>query len=300
MCPLLYRVGAIVLFGSGPAKPVRAEPITARLVTVEGTEVRPSQTDIVRTLIESDLIGHSGVRLLSGDDPETAQMEITATLNRLGESYLLILSARLANGEQRSQKHKVAVFDEIDVATGRLVAALIEDVDLSATVERGAVLEAEQEPESFVKSTVGFELGLGPSWPVSNALSDHGTMWGVHFAVVWDVRDVLVDLRTDFQFGNDHADTFAFSTTIGSRYVWYEARRFGLYTGIEVGFGYVRSESPSPNIERSAFLVGGNTGILFLRHSDINLDVRARVVMYTESVDGSLPVLLGVGLGIRF
>ena len=125
-------------------------------------------------------------------------------------------------------------------------------------------------------------------------------MWGFHGAVVWDVRDVLVDLRADFQFGDNNVDTFAFTATIGGRYVWYDARRFGIYSGLEVGFGYVRADAPGTDLERSAFLVGGNTGVLLLRHSDINLDLRVRLVMLTESLEGTLPVLLGVSLGLRF
>jgi hypothetical protein len=277
-----------------------AVPVTARLIAVEGTEVGTSEIDIVRSLVENDLIGHPGVRLLAENDPAFAQMQITATLTRLGHSYILILSARLENGEQRSRKHKVASFDEIDVATERLVAALIEDVDLYATVERGSVLEAEQEPETVVESTLGYELGFGSSWMVTNSLHDHETMWGFHAALVWDVRDVLVDLRTDFQFG-EMVDTFVYTTTIGGRYVWHEARRFALYSGVEVGFGYVVARKPSPNFDANGFVVGGNTGILLLRHSDINLDLRARIVLLTESPKNrSLPVLMGVGLGLRF
>lgn len=38
-----------------------------------------------------------------------------------------------------------------------------------------------------------------------------------------------------------------------------------------------------------------------LRHSDINLDLRARLVLLTESTrDKGLPVLIGIGLGLRF
>lgn len=293
---------AFVLLGFGSAGRAWAAPVTARLVAVEGTAVEASEIEIVRSLVENDLIGHQQVRLLADDEPGTAQMQITATLTRLGQSYLLTISARFADGSQRSRKHKMFYFDEIDVAVERLVAALIEDVDLFSTVERGAVLDAEQEPESLVASTIGFELGVGPAWPVSNALGENGTMWGFHAAVVWDLRDILVDLRTDFLFGNDNVDTFAFTATIGGRYVWYEARRFGIYSGVEVGFGHVESKrSKRPNLESNAFLVGGNTGILMLRHSDINLDLRARLVMLTESTRGKrLPVLFGIGLGLRF
>ncbi len=273
---------------------------TARLLYVDGAEVRDAEIDVTRTLVESDLIAHPDVRLLSDRDPEQAQMDVTGQLTKLGESYLLILTARFEDGQQRSRRQKIVNFDEIDVASQRLVAALVENVEVFDTVERGAVLEQEQKPEELVASDLGFEVGFGTAWPLSDSLGDHGTMYGFHGAIVGDIRDFLVDLRADFHFGNDEVDTFAFTTTIGGRYVWYDARRFGLYSGMEVGYGYVWSEEPGHNPDKSAFLVGLQSGVLLLRHADINLDLRGRILMLTEELDGDLPVLFTLGIGLRF
>ena len=278
-----------------------ASPPTARLISVDGAEVGTAEVEVLRALVESDLIDHPGVNLLSDADPEDPEMEITANITRLGESYLVVLTVRLASGEQRSRRHKIATFDEIDVATRRLVASLIENIELFDTVERGDVLETEQEPETVVASMRGWEVGFGTAWPISNALDDHGTMYGFHGAITFDIRDFLVDLRTDFQFGNDNVDTFAFTTTLGGRYIWHDARRYGIYSGIDLGYGYVEGSEPGNDPSRGGFVVGGNTGILFLRHSDINLDLKFRLLMWVEETRrNSLPVLIGLGLGVRF
>ncbi|MFT5441185.1 MAG: hypothetical protein ACI8W3_000225 [Myxococcota bacterium] len=292
-----FGIAALLLIAASTSA---AAPGTARLTRVEGREVASAEVDIVRTLLISDLIEHPGVRLLDDDDPEAEDMEIEASITRLGENYILILSARLGTGEQRSRKHKVADFDEVDVATMRLVAALIENIDVFSSAERGAVFEDEQEPEAVVESRLRGELGFGIGWPISDSLNDHGTMYGINGAVVWDIRDVFIDLRTDFYFGNDDVDTFAFTTTIGARYVWFDSRRFGIYSGVEVGYGYVLADPPGHNPDRGAFAVGANTGILLLRHADINLDLRSRIVILTEPLQGDLPVLFGVSLGILF
>ncbi|MCP4038973.1 MAG: hypothetical protein GY733_18690 [bacterium] len=277
-----------------------AAPTTARLLYLDGAEVRDAEIDVVRSLVESDLISHPDVLLLSERDPEAEQMTITGQLTRLGESYLLILTAEFPDGKRRSRRHKVASFDEIDLASERLVASLVEDVEVFDTVERGSVFEDEQEPESLVESDVGFELGFGTAWPISDALDDHGTMYGFHGAVVFDVRDFLVDLRTDFQFGDEDVDTFAFTSTVGGRYVWFDARRVAFYSGVDVGYGYVWAKQPGKDLDRSAFLVGVNSGVLLLRHADINLDLRGRIQLLTQSLDGDLPVLFGLSLGVRF
>lgn len=282
------------------ASSAQAKPTTARLLYIDGTEVSDGQIDVVRSLVESDLIAHPDVRLLSDRDSEREEMTITGQLTRLDESYLLILTAELAGGEQRSRRQKVASFDEIDVASERLVAALVENVEVYDTVERGAVFEEEQEPESVVESDVGFEVGFGSAWPISNSLGEHGTMYGFHGALIFDVRDVLVDLRSDFQFGDDDADTFAFTSTLGARYVWFDARRVGVYSGLDAGYGYVWARQPGKNPDRGAFLIGANSGLLLLRHSDINLDLRARIQFLTESLRGDLPVLFGLSIGVRF
>lgn len=290
---------AVTLVALCFASPALAQT-TARFLYVDGADVSDAEIDVTRSLLESDLIAHPDVRLLSDTDEANADMAIDAQLTRLGESYLLILTARYADGEQRSRRQKIADFDEIDVASRRLVAALIEDVEIFETVERGSVLETEQEPEAVVASDLGIEVGFGAGWPLSDSLGDHGTMYGFHGAVVADIRDFLVDLRTDFLFGNDSVDTFAFTSTVGGRYVWHSARRFGLYSGLDVGYGYVWSDEPGDNPDRGAFLFGLNSGILLLRHSDVNLDLRARVQMLTEDLEGDLPVLFGLSLGVRF
>lgn len=277
-----------------------AAATTARLLYVDGADVEDVEIDVTRSIVESDLIAHPDVLLLSDRDPEDADMNITGQITRLGESYLLILTARFQDGEQRSRRQKIASFDEIDVASRRLVAALVENVEIFDTVERGSVLEDEQEPEEVVASDIGFEVGFGTAWPISNALGDHGTMYGFHGAIVGDIRDFLVDLRTDFQFGNDVIDTFAFTTTIGGRYIWHGGRRYGIYSGLEVGYGYVWSEEPGPNPDESAFLVGVTTGVELLRHADISMDLRGRLQMLTQAIDGDLPVLFGLSLGVRF
>ncbi len=297
----LRSMGLILLFvaalvGAGTA----SAAMTARLLYIDGADVADVEIDVTRSIVESDLISHPDVHLLGDRDPEDADMDVTGQLSRLGESYLLILTARFHDGEQRSRRQKIASFDEIDVASRRLVAALVENVEIFETVERGSVLDVEQEPEEVVASDLGFEVGFGTAWPISAALDDHGTMYGFHGAIVGDIRDVLVDLRADFQFGNDDVDTFAFSTTIGGRYVWHSARRYGLYSGAEVGFGYVWSREPGNNPQESAFLVGINSGVELLRHADISLDLRARLQMLTQEIDGDLPVLFGLSLGLRF
>ncbi len=43
-----------------------------------------------------------------------------------------------------------------------------------------------------------------------------------------------------------------------------------------------------------------NSGVLLLRHADINLDLRGRIQLLTQSLDGDLPVLFGLSLGVRF
>jgi len=220
----------MISFVFGGANTASGAQVAVRLIEVEGANVQRSDIDVLRSLLESDLIEHPDVRLLSDDDPTPAEMDISAKITRLGNSYLVILTAQFSNGKQRSRKHKLADFDEIDIATRRLVAALVEDIDFFATVSRGEVLEVDSSPESLVKATRGFEVGFGPAWPISDALRDNGTMYGFHAAIVWDIRDVLIDLRTDFQFGEDHVNTFAFTATVGGRYVWYDARRYALYS----------------------------------------------------------------------
>ena len=226
----------------------------------------------------------------------TADIAVDATLTRLDASYIVILTAHLPDRETRSRKYKISSFDEIDVAIKRLVGALIEDIPVEMTAERGAVFEREQEPITRVKSDSGWEVAVGAAWPLSNALGTRKTHYAFTVGYAWDVMRVLIELKTDFQVAFDEIDTGAITGTLGLSYIWLDFRRVSFYSGADVGFGYVYGDVGS----QSGFVVAGDTGILLLRHSDINVDLRFRITALTEKLNGTVPVSGALTVGLRW
>ncbi len=259
---------------------------------VTGSDIAGSEIRAVRSILESELISHPDVRLVEND----AEIAVDATITRLDTNYIVILNADMSDGERRSRKYKISSFDEVDIAIKRLVAAVIEGVPVSATAERGAVFEREQQPVTRVRSVSGWEFAIGAAWPLSDSWEEKKTHYAFTLGYVWDVMDFLVELRTDFQVGYNEIDTGGITGTLGLAYVWLDARRFALFSGGELGFGRLYGDRQS----RSGFALAGNTGILFLRHSDINLDLRFRLMMLADKVSGSVPVMGMLTVGLRW
>ncbi len=81
---------------------------------------------------------------------------------------------------------------------------------------------------------------------------------------------------------------------------WWSARRFGLYSGLELGIGHVRTNIGPGHTDLTGFALAASTGVLLLRHSDINLDLRFRLLVIADQMNGAVPVLGGITLGVRF
>lgn len=261
---------------------------------VDGSGVTQQELKAVENLLRSEIISHGGAELVeSGGD-----MTINASVSQLKDNYIVMLTGTRSNGEKQSEKTKIASFDEVDVAIKRLVAAMIEGVHVQQTAERGAVFSGEQREMTRVKSIAGWEFFLGAGWPITDALKSHETMWALGIGYGWDVYDWLVDIRADFQAGFGEVRTNTMSFTIGTSYVWLNQRKFGLFSGAEMGFAHVRSDDYDDS--KSGFTLVADTGILFLRHSNINLDLRMRAMFLTDNFNGEVPIIGGLLIGLHW
>jgi len=271
----------------------QAKKMSISLGSVTGNNTSQSDLDIYKSLIKNAIANHKkGIFVEEG-----GKYEMSGEINRLKQMYIVILSLNKDEKTIRSQSTKIYSFDEIDVAAKRLVAALIEDKDLIDTAERGVVLEKEQEEITRLKSIGGWEFGMGIGIPFTKALKSQKSMFAFGGGYMWDVGRFLIELRSDLLFGYNQATMNAMSFTVGGHYIPFTTRTMAVYTGLDAGFAHANDSLTNG---KSGFGIAGNAGILFLRQYDINLDVRLRTMVITTKLNGKIPVIGTLLVGIRY
>lgn len=259
---------------------------------VSGNGVSQREIDTVEQLMQSEIMAHDDAQLV----PARSDMRLSANITRLRRSYILTMYAQYKDDED-SENTKLRDFDEIDVAVKRLVAAMIEKVDLDKTAERGEVLEEEQREPTRVKSIQGWEVAVGGAYPWTGAIDDQKGMFAFGIGYFFDVDPFFLELRTDFQLGYDESDMNFTTFTIGGHYFLVNGRRTSLYSGVELGFGAV---SDSDADSTSGFVAGFDVGVMLLRHADINIDVRLRNTILARELNGKMPFTSALMIGFVF
>lgn len=262
---------------------LRAEAVLGRF---DGSSLTGPQRAAVKQLIQSEMLKYPNA---------AGTMEVT--LVKLDAAYLVSFIHRRADASIRSEQQKISSLDEMDVAIGRLVAALLGDVPFEDTAERGKVLQHETKEPSRVKSIGGFEAYFGAAWPFTNAMRSQQTMYDFGVGYSWDIRWFLLELAGHFQVGYNDIDMGVINIGIGLQRILFGNRSTALYVGPDFGFASVHD---TQNGSKSGFGIGGNVGALFFRQADTNLDLRFRLMMVTEKLNSELPVTGSLSVGIRF
>ena len=265
------------------------------LGTVEGTNVEKTELKTLENLIISEIIRHK--KALYTEYSSDADSVINANLMALDyEMILTITYVGIKNS--KSEQLKLYSFDEIDVATKRLVAAVIEGKPVQNTKARGDIVMNDKRDQEQYNSIRGFLVSLGIATPLNTAIGDYKPMYNVGLAYRFDVDRFLLEVRSDFQVGYNESDMSLFNFSLGGNYIFYENRSLAAYAGADVGFGFVHPENTRDG--QGGFMTNFNVGAVLLRYADVNLDVRLRTSVMANMVNNLVPVTTGVLVGISF
>ncbi len=259
---------------------------------VTGTGVDQDDIDSVRSLLYSEITAHPKARY----DDQDYKLLITGEITRLRRSYILTVFGTTDDGTF-SEKAKLQNFDEIDVAAKRLVAAIIEDKSVEQTAERGEVLEEEQEEPTRVRSIQGWEIGFGGAVPLTDAFQNRDPFYVFSGGYFFDVRRFFIELRGDFQIGYNDSSKNLSTLTIGGHYFFHNARSWSSYFGLEAGFGGAVDESFA---DSTGFVGAADVGVMLLRQTDINIDLRWRTSVLANKLNGEVPVTSALMIGVVF
>ncbi len=249
---------------------------------------------------------HSELEGFANSDEAKATRKLNASLIRLDENYLLRLTLLDLEGDPlESRQTKILSLDELDIAVRRMLTAIFEGSPLRETAERGEILRTEQSSPTRLNSIGGFQFSLGSAAPLTPAFHTFVPLYTFALGYSWDLDHAIVEVRSDFGGGFNEAKTFLWTTTIGGQYVFWSNRTLTLYTGVSAGFGRFHADQTASywnyhDGRKSGFVLTSDTGALFFRQADINLDVRLRTTVMTNTIAGYVPVTTGLSVGVRF
>ncbi len=272
-----------------------------RIGEVRGNDVSAGELATVRSLIESQLMQQAGV-VVVGEDARGPVSTLEAEVNLWDDSLILIMRLDRPDGPSVSRNSRAVRMGEVDVAVSDLVsevlwaAAVVDD----PADERYDAGEYGQEPPPLKRGRTTVSGHLGPAWGLGDALGTRSTLYDFGLGFGWDFRRSLIELRSDFLVGANDQDVFGFIGTLGWDYVWLDGRSVAVYSGLEGGIGYLREEVGGTRESRTGFLFGFSTGLLLVREANVNIDFRLRLRVLSERMNGEVPVIGGIGLGLRF
>lgn len=265
---------------------------TYRVGTIEGSSLTDDQKQLIHTLIEDEISRHA--TLSKENDKPRGTIDISLT--HLDRAYLVQASLQ---GQKKTKREelKISSLDEIDVAVRRLAAALLEGVSVGETAERGSAVDAEQREPSKLRSIRGWEVYFGGAWPLTDSFGSHKTMYNFGIGHTWDVRKFLIEIAGHFQAGYNDLDMGTTSIGVGLHRVFFERRTTAFYAGPDFGFAIADDVGSK---SKSGFGIAGNAGLILFRQADINMDMRFRLMMLADKLNGEVPVTGSFSVGIRF
>lgn len=229
--------------------------------------------------------------------------KINLTMVQLKAKILMEVTSEIAGHRISSRETNLNSLDEIDLALSRSLEALIENKALKETAERGKAVGGELKNTTKVRSVQGFQVSLGTAAPMTKAFRSYQPLGSIALSYAWDLDPWIIEARGDWAFGFGDEGGHLLSTSIGGHYTWLSERQYAVFSGLDLGFGTASLKDPNSPYDRTGYaasMVGLNTGILLLRHADVNFEIRARVQSLTRKVNDSVPLLGGISLGIRF
>ena len=148
------------------------------------------------------------------------------------------------------------------------------------------------------KSTLkAFEVSLGTLLPASRAYPKKDPHYSFGIGYAWDVEAAFIETRVDYSNRFSSPGQSYTSFTIGGNYIFDDYEAFSPYAGLNFGFGFTKVDGYDT---KGGFHLGADLGALFLRDTDVNLDLRVRLAYNTATLDEAHPVFLGFLVGIRF
>lgn len=275
----------------GPRAAAAAAPYY--LKPIETVGATPDEKAALDALLASAVAKHAQTAPSSTPDGAAASLE--PRLVKLGRAYVLTLVKKRKDGTTFAQQARASDADELDLATDRLVRAVLADVPIEQAARVSDVTAQEAARRALRTDVVRqWVFGLGPSLGRNLNSTDIGVSWALGYSFGLSPN---FSARAGLDFGSfNQGNSSYWNFALGGD--WFpDEEASGPFVSGEFGYGRSRSSETSPQNRDEVvrgFTIGAGAGYRFARTSKVNLGVTFKYVTWTERNSAGVP---GVGIG---
>ena len=254
----------------------------------KGSGVDQGNLDAIHELIRDAVMNLEGFELV--EDQGGAKIILKAKALRLGESYILAIVKYVDRKKVFSNKMKASNLDDMDTVAGRVVRAVLTEVQAKKDARVSDVTQDEETRGTRRKKAVRqWEIGFGPAWLGNLNTDTSGINW--KFGYLWAIDD-RIDLKLSWEFLTTKEDDDANFTDIhlGMNYFFNDGNN-APYLTADVGYGAATAHEENNNQlfgsddDASGFTIGAGVGMKFLRVSTVNVSLQLRYAMVMEKTE---------------
>lgn len=276
-----------------------AEGIFVHPAKASGMEDNASMAEVFQEMIAGYVDASDDFEVSSKD---ASKNDLYPKIIKTGDAYLIFLKlVPRDGGGSRSEFLKVEYAEELDIGTERLVESVLDDVEPSETRQVGKITSSEQNlMHKKVKTKGLWYYGFGPAVPYGMVKKKGFSQWT--FGYGWEMEDNILRLELesaspnnddDFSLGGIGVTGFhMFSRRNATPFVSATLQR-GSYSIYPDG-DYDHEDA----VDYSGYIVGAGAGYIFFRNTDINVEVSLYTRTILEKVDGKIPTVNGLKVGI--
>lgn len=251
--------------------PALASAVSYSVKPLTGVAVTADERTAVEALITSAVAKYS--RSAPAEIEDSDHASLAASLVKLGSAYSLTLTKTKPNGSAFTQQTRATSVEELDVATDRLVRAVLADVAIDQDARLGDVTEQEASRQlRQTDVTRQWVFGLGPVVGSGFDANDPGISWALGYTFGLSPE---FSARAGLDFGSfDRGEKTFWDVNLGGDYFLTEIYP-GTFVTVEFGYGRAR--------DVTGFALGGGVGYRFARTSKVNMGITLKYVSWTAS-----------------
>ena len=261
-----------------------------------------------RALIETTINERDGDRIVT--DPKKAETLLQPKIIETGDNYLLFLDIIQGDEVISSRVIKIKGFDELDIATERLVTSTLDSKPVRQTIEVGKVTRSEQDRQDVrINAKNYFYLGFGPA--VGSGLRNKDGMVAFDIGLAREFDANIVKALISIHSGLNKDRSSLSGLGLGVQHV-FSNQDIAPFLGGQLLYGGATGNYPKQSTStttttedesdygqtKSGFSVGLSAGYMLFRTSSVHMDAGFGIRTFLGRLDSGNPTTYAFTLGL--
>jgi len=242
---------------------------------------------------------------------ESSDFILAPKVVEAGDSFIVFVDKKKGSNTVFGQMIKIDDFDEIDIATKRLVNAVIDEKDIKNSRKIGEVTKNEEEqPRTRVSTEGHWYLGFGPAF--ASGLNSKNTLLKYSFGYAWELDQNMIQIYIDAARGTNNDQSSLGGLGISLKHMFSRAG-YSPLVNMDLLWGGATSNSKrvpedqenfdssaTTDLYREGFILGVGAGYMLFRTSKINVETSLQVNSFLGKLPTGYPTSYGFRVGVYF